>query len=333
MKRSQTNKVQKTVLGFAVSIASASVLGAPLAVRAETGWAQAKLWQTPVVTTLALGLGDGTEELKAECANFEKLNQKFAKLNSKKHHKKMFEEQRKQRLKSSNPGAGFAADLALEWPANGEVLQISDREALKRQAEETARNDKRPYQTLAADWQFIDSASLQASSVPSLDGSLVQTATELGLEPSAVSFVEKQGGVQVVVSGKDLACDLIQGRAQLVVSARSYAQLSLERQVKMKSFFAAISDAANAALVTGTKARHRAGLLGYRLGRYFEGVANLTPERSDAAIVATMDAFFDPQSLDRNGLWTSVGSEKTLVPSAVSDAFEVKVTIARGGNN
>jgi hypothetical protein len=140
-------------------------------------------------------------------------------------------------------------------------------------------------------------------------------------------------GVYLDVYGKETACDIASGKVYLKANGTAAAQLSLDQQVKLKSYFMQISQVSNYVLSKYKSPKKRSGLLGYKLGAIFSGIKGMDETRVEAAIIDALDGYFTGDTLDLNNQWMTSMGENVLNFQARSQNFNVTLNLISSMKN
>lgn len=313
---------------FTLSIASAAK-----ADENDANYAGTSLWRAPVVTSVTIGLMPSSSELQLACQRLESLDAKYSKLPDS-YHKQMLQLERQTPLRSQGPVKEFEVELITTMSSDGSVLTDAQRAAFAQDVLQQSGDEDRLFYTQAVESENVDIGSLRLASQPSVPGSLTDSAHKLGLGPlamrlSTVDYLGKQM-LSLVLSDKDLACDMIAHRVELPFAAKAVARLPFDTTVKLKSFYMQLSDATRSIASRYRSLARRSAALGMRLNSLYSSLPGVSHDRAERAVLTAVDAFYEPKTMEPNSLWTSIGAQKSLVLSGVSDPFSLQVTVGSG---
>ena len=279
---------------------------APPGSNLASGWSSTRFWQAPVMNSLGVKIKDPNAELNVACDAFEKLAMSSVGLPTT-YRKQMFDGERTTALKSQFPSTSFSVQLETDLREDGSVLSQLDHDVLAQVAQDRSRVEDRVLYTQETDAEILDINSLGLILVRSSPGSLVEVAKSLGLQNLPVKMISGGAGVRILISSRDLACDLVRGRASLVVNGKATARISVSSQVQLRTFFGRVSELAQSALSQFQKPNQRASVLGLRIGALFAGLPGITRERAEVAMLAELESHFDPVTIDANTNWSVPG--------------------------
>jgi hypothetical protein len=294
----------------------------------NVSWAGTNLWQAPVVTDLDASIifGDNdtdTALLKAVCDDFESLNARSAGLPVS-YRKQMFEDERKKAPDSQFPRTSFSVELRTSLPGSGSLLDRSTQQFLANAFQARNLSAERALFFQSTDALLSDLGDGSLVSTESQAGSLTEAASSLGLQVIAPELLTKPTGTTLLLRSKDLACDLLRGRATIVWSAPAYARISQASQVTLKSFYARVNQIAAEVLARFKRPFQRAAMLGFRLSGAYANIPGVSEGQAESSMLATLDALFDPTTVELNA--------NSLQVRGLSDQFKLSITIHSAKN-
>lgn len=296
-------------------------------VMAEIVWKGTSLWQSPVSTSTVRHLiVTQHSELFDSCTEFRKQMDKI--VNYPDEERRIdFEATRREPLNNSWPQMAFTYEFKTDIPLSGNVLNESKLELAKMAAE---KKQNTPLQISIQNAEEVLIQDLRSVSfTQSQETGLLKTARDLNLEPLPTKLVIKSGdGVYLNVIGKDTACDIINGSAQLLTVVNARARVGLDEQVKLKDFFYTISELTIPVLKKYMKPSSRAAMLGYYFGKYLESkFPDNTVEVNDQIIADLIETFFEQKTMSFNGLWGQSPVGPLLTFDAFSEIFQVSLKL------
>lgn len=218
-------------------------------------------------------------------------------------------------------GLSFKARFRMDVEATNAILN-RETEALNARIPAEKGKDALPYYTNETA-QIVP--SLQATSAVRVEGSdlsLTQVSASVGLGPAKVRVLGDGAQAVIEVLGKDLACDLLEGRARIQFESLGKVAISLEDQVKSNELYKKFEDLTKEVFGKKRTPTGRAALMGFRLS---EVLAPLRLDRSTEEIVigSLVETFFDDK-MERNRVWTSFSGEHRLsIPGSVPHSMTV----------
>ena len=146
--------------------------------------------------------------------------------------------------------------------------------------------------------------------------SFVNFSRKLSLEDASIKLKKDRiGKVVLEVEGRDLACDLLQGRAQVTAKVPSVVQLPLETSKSLENFYnGKLAPIIDKTLSGSDSLTQKALKLGYRLGLELdESVANNSTEKY---LLNLVNLLFKPKSLDLSEHMSVVQNKKVILFSS-----------------
>jgi hypothetical protein len=309
------------------------LLYSPDLIANEIGWVKGLIWDAPVILTANLKVDTSNIDLKSTCDSFEILNSRYAEMPLQ-YRKQMFEAERSRATAQQFPSTSYSVEIKIEIPANGSILANTDRDILKALSSSQGETDDRvQYTQMPAD-EVLDTKSLSLKNVKSAPGALTGLAQAFGSSVSPVTFSTSLGELRATIYGKDLACDLVRGRAILLVNSRASAILNQTQILSLRALMGEISSISNDVLSRFARPKQRAALLGFRLGGLYANIPDISQSRAESAMLNALATYFTPSKLDFNSLWQPKGfspnTGRKLSISGISNPFEVILTIGAG---
>jgi hypothetical protein len=291
---------------------------------AEVKWVTGPFWQTAYVTEYKLELKNTNTELTSECREFERyvMDANGVLQISDPDDFQVFNQMA---LPNDMNHPKFYLEMKVALSPSLELadLQFTNPE-LKALTDEKARTDVIPGFTQNPTLINLVRESLASPLRIERENKSLRAAGErLGVAPSELSFKDRADGKYLVLKSKDIACDLILGRASLNLKARATVKISLENQLKVAKHFEEMEKITNKSFQQSSKASVRAALIGYRMGEYFGRTQN--QDQTEAQLLAVIPILFDLETMNKSTIWTDAFGEKVLSVSGTSSLVDVNV--------
>jgi hypothetical protein len=142
-----------------------------------------------------------------------------------------------------------------------------------------------------------------AVSVVTKNGSLSNISKSVGLPTLNIKVLGNDWSTTVELEGKDLACDLLNGAANLQFESSATVRISFDAQRRIDDFYRQVERASGEALTQKSSARGRAALLGFKLAPAFAS-RNIGKDLSKTVMKNIIEQFFDLK-MNRNSSWSS----------------------------
>jgi hypothetical protein len=148
------------------------------------------------------------------------------------------------------------------------------------------------------------------------DGSLTQVSRDLKLKDSKILLVKNKRGNLVIKSyGRDLSCDLIEGKIEITASAPGYVALTDVQMNKLHDFYhGKLEEVLNTILSNKEDSpTFKAARLGYQMGQILDEEFN-NPEikKTETRIKALFDILFVPKTLTPSTNLVDINKRKSF---------------------
>jgi hypothetical protein len=291
---------------------------------ADVKWVTGPFWQTAYVTDFKLELKHSNTEIAGECHDFERyvMDENGVLQLTEADDFQVFNQMS---LPSDMSHNQFYLELKLSLSPSLELanLQISNPE-LKSLTDGKARSDIIPGFTQNPTLVNLSRESLTSPIRIERESKSLRAAGErLGVAASELTFKDRADGKYLVLKSKDIACDLIAGRASLNLKGRATVKISLENQLKVAKHFEEIEKITNNSFQQTTKPAIRAALLGFRLGEFFGRTQD--KEQSEAQLLTLLPKLFDLETMNKSNIWTDAFGEKVLNVTGTSSPIDVNI--------
>jgi hypothetical protein len=148
------------------------------------------------------------------------------------------------------------------------------------------------------------------------EGSLTQVSRDLQLEDSKIVLMKGvNGNLSLKSFGRDVTCDLIEGKIELSARAPGYVVLPKEQMTKLNDFYhGKIEDSLNSILSNKEEALPiKAARIGYQLGQILDDEFNSSDVKTtEKRIKSLFDVVFVPQTLNTSKNLIEVNKRKTF---------------------
>lgn len=151
--------------------------------------------------------------------------------------------------------------------------------------------------------------------------SLTESSRSLGLDDSEVSVEFINYSPVLLIKGRDVACDLISGKARIEVKATSQISISDEGFSNLMGLYMnKIQKDLNEILVESSKDSpfFKAARIGYRLGGHLTEKNNNHPEVVEKQIEEMMKVFFTPNTLNNSANLVDMDGGKSKLVKIMS---------------
>lgn len=149
--------------------------------------------------------------------------------------------------------------------------------------------------------------SLTAFKVSALPGSFSDVTQKLGLKTLPIVSVLYKGQQALKISGRDLACDLLQGKATIEAKASSTVKIPIDNQIQLMNYYKEIEAKVLQVRNLPDSDTIKAARLGFRLGQFFT-----TDKPAERFIAGVMGVLFQKNSFELSSAWTSFNGEPSI---------------------
>lgn len=268
---------------------------------AGVAWAKTKFWQVPYETGLTLKIKAADAKLPQLCKEYTELVKDADKsdLSS--------EEISYMR---SQPARAFEKDFWTSFVLNSEASQVLLAQSIDKVNSESTQN---PQEEIAFGY-----TQKNAELVPQLTSytnlaivdradSLLSISRSVGLKPLGISIVGSGSQLIIKVSGKDSACDLLSGKANLNLNASAIVKISLEEQTRIDSFYKKIESVSKEVFAKSNSTKLRSALFGFKMADVLT-LEKVGYEAGAQYIHYLVENFFD-SDMNRNEVWRTFNNE------------------------
>ncbi|MES2854388.1 MAG: hypothetical protein V4692_00930 [Bdellovibrionota bacterium] len=149
---------------------------------------------------------------------------------------------------------------------------------------------------------------------------LIETSKSLGLRTLPIQIAGDTKSPVIRVTGKDAACDLLRGNAQLQFAAETTVRISFDAQTQISEFYDRLREVTKEAFERSSTLSGRAGFVGYRLATV---LPTQDPELGVEWTGHIISTFYDG-TMNRNTHWSESSGEKHLtVHGAVNAPIQI----------
>lgn len=254
---------------------------------AETEWVTTSFWRAPKKSTVEVKLIPvDLSGLKNKCREFEKR----LSYESTPYEKAIFDKFRKTD-NLSDDGSFKAIFLIQTQPFKNSVVSSLDLEKL-------------PFFTQSSSVQSLIFSQRDSFSTVAAEESYVSIARELGLEESEVNVFGYKHQDALLITAKDVACDLLNGKAYFTSTVSTVVSLVDESEKALMSFyFDQIQPKLNEVMGKSKETNTvKAALLGFKLGKIIEDKAQNNADDKEVVtqLGNVMNLLFQVNSLENS---------------------------------
>lgn len=274
------------------------------------------LWSAPQVTESFLTVSQNDQTMREGCKTYRKMVSESVSMDSQR-----LDKLRKLPLRDSSIEVlTFRREMRLEgnWK-DDETLEYD------------VSQPEKPFSPLSFNRSTTTVAPLTAvlKILPS-ENSLTAVSRKYGLPDSLVEW----SGQSLVVHGRDVACDLLNGELELYGLASSYITLVREDFEQMENFYQRkVSPVINEVWNTKVSKPSKAARMGFRLGLMIENeYPRILNDQTEDVLRKIMDAAFVSETFEFSSHTVLSDRQRYFKLDPTSEGASVKITIGMGGN-
>jgi hypothetical protein len=293
---------------------------------AAVSWVQTPFWQTVFETNYSIALQNTNTEIAGECRDFQKWtydDQGVLKVTD----ASAFQGYNRLGLPSDMIHSDFYLEMKLGIAPNLILADLSASSPnLATAAQEKAKTDVLPGYTQAPAQIALAPESFQLPlRIEKQPQSLSAAGEKLGVLPGALKIISHTDGYYLVLTSKDIACDLLSHHADLAQKAKASVKIALNKVVELGNFYDKIQDISTAALDKSSSPQIRAALLGFRLGGFLSQSG--TPEKVESQLLQILTQFFEIENMSPNKNWSDAFGKKILDVPGMSPNVDINIQI------
>lgn len=267
-------------------------------VSAQTNWVETAFWKAPQVKNFTIKL-NGKEKLARECSTYKKavFNEDGSLT--------IFAKEPRTLARFRRPIDAISFDLGIKTWDRVEKSIVAD--------ENNPSNKNLPHFVQKEATTGILLGDATNITMEGNGNSYTEVSKNLGLEKTEIQITTNHdGNFVMIVSGLDVACDLYEGRGQLVATVPSYVVLGEEGYEKLDAFYnkrliPEIKDLVNSKTETLLS---KATRIGYRTGKVIEEeFTGISAKETDKSLHEVLKTLFHPKTLDMTSQLIRSGSE------------------------
>jgi hypothetical protein len=292
-------------------------ISAKAAVVKEAGWVATPFWAAPKANKIEMQMVSiDANTLRAQCKEFEtRLSYEQSPIDP-----GVFD---KYRTKDYSSDSGFFKAVFViannPFSVTGEVKDESNKLPFY-------------YQRSASQQVFIDNGT--TISTDSSEDSYSATAKSLNLSETDPRITKAKYKDAIEVNGKDLACDLLNGKAKIILHTKNVVSIDDNSNAYLSDFYLNKIQANINEAFAGEKNNQmvRAALLGFKLSKTLAD-ANVVEEGIEKHIGTIFNLFFEKNTLEnaRSGLLldskVTPGKKEIQLSTSVTTPIEVTLTL------
>lgn len=203
----------------------------------------------------------------------------------------------------------FKVDFVIQASVLRDLLRGVDKQPLRNAAAQLRVNESLPLSVQVPMSLEVSNIQSSTASVSVQPRSLSQAARGFGLDYAGVR-VERAGSQFLVsVYGADLACDLIEDNAKLILNSKALVRPEVSAQDQIGQFYFDFGQKISSELRTTKSNRKRIASLGFHAGRLLAEAGIDDREKQNAFIENLMEFLFSDDSLTLSAIW-SAGSDR-----------------------
>lgn len=224
--------------------------------------------------------------------------------------------------------AKFKASYLLTGPIDANGLKEIESD-LSSQIKVNEETEQLPFYTQLKSFTQVKLATTSDLSITALPGSYTAVSRQLGLTDSKVSIARNsKSELVLVIEGKDVACDLLEGKIQLQGKANSLIEPKLEGLSMLMDFYHdEVDGELNKVLSSSDAPIIKAARLGYRLGAILEKKSPST-NVSEKQLKNFMAKIFKENSLEPTADLTTNDAKKSVLVRPFINGADVSVNFS-----
>lgn len=282
-------------------------------VSANSKWAQGPFWMAPQESEFSRGLTLVEQELIKSCESYKTIYETYKNDSPDARLAEKIERFRKMALPLPMQNT-FKARFSI----NDVDFNTMSAEAFTDKEGVVTETDKAPlpYFYQLKSFTSINLGDASDFIIEVTPDSFVNFSRKLSLEDVGLNIKKDRiGKVVVEVEGRDLACDLLNGRAQLMVKVPSTVQLPLEASQSLEKFYnGKLAPLIDKTLSGSDSLTQKAIKLGYRLGVMLD--ESVEGSSSEKYLLNLVNLLFKPKTLDLSEHMSVVQNKKVILFSS-----------------
>ena len=204
----------------------------------------------------------------------------------------------------------FRTTFVLDQQATEDLVEVK-RRRVNSSAVRNHEQDPLPFynqQIAEINPNFISFGEVE---VQQMNGSLTRISQSLDLPILPIRVQGSGSNTQIIVEGKDSACDLLSGSMSIHYNSSATVRIDLDEQVKMMDFYSKVTQASSKANSAGNSPLTKAVALGYKLSPALKSIES-SSEDSLRWLTNIVNQFFD-QDMNANSIWQRDRNRSYLV--------------------
>lgn len=143
------------------------------------------------------------------------------------------------------------------------------------------------------------------------DGSLTAASISLGLNVLPIRVIGHGLQTQITVTGKDVACDILSGRARLKFTAPAIARISLEKQIEVSNIYDSVKSVYMKAAQIKKSVTGKAAIFGFSLVDVLEKLQ--INNETQLKMIGNITEKFFTEKMEPNSNWTQGFGNKLIL--------------------
>lgn len=182
-----------------------------------------------------------------------------------------------------------------------------------------------PFDQLKIESVEVVDLATSSISMKAQSDSLSEVARSLGLPWSPVRILRGTGNYGLEVQGRDLACDLVDGKVSLILSSSVKLRPSVADQDRIGQFYFDLSRSVASQLKRDISLRRKAVGIGFSIGNLLDQYGERNSDAQQKYIGNLIDLIFQNDSLALSEVWNSGPPESRYI--GVDKTLEAKVSL------
>ena len=282
-------------------------------VSANSKWAQGPFWMAPQESEFTRGLTLVESELIKSCESYKTIYETYKNDPADERLAEKIERFRKMALPLPMQNS-FKARFAInDVDFNSMSIEgFTDKEGIVSDTEKAPL----PYFYQLKSFTTVNLGDASEFAIEVTSDSFVNFSRKLLLEDAGLNLKKDRiGKVVLEVEGRDLACDLLQGRAQVMTKLPSVVQLPTDASKFLETFYnGKLAPIIDKTLSASDSLTQKALKLGYRLGVQLD--ESVDGNSTEKYLLNLVNLLFKPKSLDLSEHMSVVQNKKVILFSS-----------------
>lgn len=186
------------------------------------------------------------------------------------------------------------------------------------------RRSALPFYNQNTSISIVDSDSISDLRIVFKKGTLSAQSVSMGLPILPITVVKENGKMFIKVTGKDAACDVLDGGAFISGSVAATIQISEKSQIEMSEFYTAVAKELKTVLASKEGMFAKASRISFRLSNIIAPNTSYSKQVEDSTL-ALFKLLFDENNLSKSAVWDKFAGEDIISPNQFPKNVHIKI--------